>query len=246
MEKRKRWQFFLIIGVLVLTIYNILPTIFYYSNSLRSPIDETRSEAIVSSLVKRVNLLEKDAVDWLHSYCKHLTLKPQSIELDKSNPKFIRVTFSNTEEAEVLRRFLPNAGSLIPFVPAQLQVAREDNDPLVVSVERRIGIHLDSSEDKLFQFASKRDKNDQIAPLYRDLIYDRIIEAAHVIAGPSRTGLQVELALHSQLQDQSIDTLVALSKELNDIISTFGIESDLAQRYIRSFSQSSVILNFSI
>ena len=34
MEKQKRWQFYLIIAVLVLTLYNILPTIFFYSKPL--------------------------------------------------------------------------------------------------------------------------------------------------------------------------------------------------------------------
>ena len=30
MEKQKRWQLVLILTVLLLTLYNILPTVFYY------------------------------------------------------------------------------------------------------------------------------------------------------------------------------------------------------------------------
>ncbi len=43
MEKQKKWQFYLIIAVIVLTIYNILPTVFYYSKPLKSPIDAKQS-----------------------------------------------------------------------------------------------------------------------------------------------------------------------------------------------------------
>ena len=49
MEKQKRWQFYLILAVLVLTLYNILPTLFYYTKPLGAPIDQSRAEKIAEA-----------------------------------------------------------------------------------------------------------------------------------------------------------------------------------------------------
>jgi SecD/SecF fusion protein len=62
MEKRKRWQLYLIFGVLALTLYNIIPTIFYYSHPLSSPIDAKRAESISEEIADRVNRMEEDAI----------------------------------------------------------------------------------------------------------------------------------------------------------------------------------------
>ena len=43
MDKRKRWQAILIIAVMVLTIYNILPTVFFYTKPLKDPIGQAGS-----------------------------------------------------------------------------------------------------------------------------------------------------------------------------------------------------------
>jgi SecD/SecF fusion protein len=58
-EKRKRWHFFLIVIAIVLTVYNILPTIFYYAHPLKNPIDEKRAVHVAQSIGTRVNSLRK-------------------------------------------------------------------------------------------------------------------------------------------------------------------------------------------
>ena len=55
MEKRKRWQTFLILAVVVLTVYNILPTIFYYAKPLKKPISQKEAEKVALNIVDRVN-----------------------------------------------------------------------------------------------------------------------------------------------------------------------------------------------
>ena len=238
MEKRKRWQFFLILGVLFLTVYNILPTIFYYSNPLRDPINESRAERVVDSIVDRVNDLEDESVSWLWAYCKHLTLKPQSIKVEEANPKFITVTFSNSEETEVLRKFLPKAGALIPLAPAQLQLAKEDEDAYAVKVERQIGLHLDpQSSEQFFTFAPKFLEDGQVSDAYRTLVYDRVLEAGEAIAGVSRLGQHAELVLAPEMADQSVDALLALSKEISDVYKHFGAESPITKRFLASVAQ---------
>ena len=55
MERQKRWQFFLILAVIILTLINILPTVFYYTKPLSQPIDAKRAENVAEAIVERVN-----------------------------------------------------------------------------------------------------------------------------------------------------------------------------------------------
>jgi len=86
MGKQKKWQLYLIIAVIVLTIYNILPTVFYYSKPLKSPIDDKHSSAIAEQIVTRVNALELQAKEWLDSFCNLLKVKPLSIDVKAEQP----------------------------------------------------------------------------------------------------------------------------------------------------------------
>jgi len=94
-EKRKRWQHLLILGVLFLTVYNILPTVFFYSKQLKNPVTKEDSTKISSEIMQRVNRLEDEATSWLGSFCKSLHLKPQAIILD-SEPLSMSRSHSKT------------------------------------------------------------------------------------------------------------------------------------------------------
>ena len=145
MDKQKKWPLVLILSVIALTIYNILPTIFYYAQPLKSAVCEEEGMKVAVSVAERLNSMEKDARDWLDSYCNLLRIKPASISLDRDNPQLIRVQFSKTDDANRLRSFLPRAGALIPFVPAQLSVLQDDASSKTVTVQRRIPFHFDQS-----------------------------------------------------------------------------------------------------
>src|SRR3972149_2596886 len=117
MHKQKRWQLYLIIAVIALTIYNILPTVFYYTKPLKQSIDQKRSEKIALGIMNRVNDLQDESLAWVNSFCKLLKLKPTSIELNKNNPAEILVNFNKTEDVKQFKKYLPRAGALIPFAP---------------------------------------------------------------------------------------------------------------------------------
>src|ERR1700687_2110838 len=167
MEKPKRWQLFLIAAVIFLTVYNILPTVFFYTKPLKSPIDQKRAEKIATDIAVRVNSLESESLSWLESFCNLLKLKPLSIALDASNPQFVQIKFKDHAEAQKFRNHLPRAGSLIGFVPAQLDVYDRDLTSKTVVVQRRIPVHLDTKTiQNYFQFGSKRDANGQPTNFY--------------------------------------------------------------------------------
>jgi len=54
MERQKRWQLYLIVAVLILTVYNILPVFFFHfllqQNSLNAPIDRTSGRKVADML----------------------------------------------------------------------------------------------------------------------------------------------------------------------------------------------------
>ncbi len=239
MEKQKRWQFYLIIAVLILTLYNILPTIFFYSNPLKAPIDAPRAEKVASSIIYRINELEKESKEWLQSFCRLLGVNPLSIDFSGSHNGLIQVVFKNDQDAALFRRFLPRAGALIPFVPAQLELSPESAkiDNTHVLVQRRVALKLDSNEiDQLFQFTSKFENDKKITGLYRDIVNDRLMQIISAIAGPSKQAIKISSIVHNQGLHND-EAAITLAKQIIDVDSAFGRNHEIAKRYYASFSQ---------
>lgn len=162
--KKKRWQFPLILAVFALTIYNILPTIFYYCKPLKEPIDAVQAKKIATSIQERVDLLETESRNWVSSFCDLIHVKPLYISLSPENPQWISVSFAKSEEAHRFRTLFPRAGSLIPFVPAKLGLAPQEAASKEVLIQRLIPLKLDADS---FVFAAKGDST------YREIIFDR-------------------------------------------------------------------------
>lgn len=239
MEKQKRWQFYLILAVLVLTLYNILPTIFFYSKPLKAPIDNSRAQQVAGSIVDRVDQLEDGSKAWLASFSRLLGVKPTSIDLVTTDAGLVQVSFKDEKDAELFKRFLPRAGAMIPFVPAQLELSAETSpDGAKVLVQRNIALQLDQSEiDQLFQFTPKFGEDGKIADLYRDTVNDRITQIALNIGGASKQALQLETILNNKKDAQYDEAAINLAKQIVDVEGVFGRKSSVAKRYYASFSQ---------
>ena len=241
MEKQKRWQFYLILTVLVLTLYNILPTIFFYSKPLKEPINAARAQETSLSIVNRINNLEEDSVAWLRSFSKLLGVKPSSIALKANDPKMIDVTFNNPKEATTFKRFLPRAGTLVPFVPAQLAldaVSAEDDASKTVTVVRQIGVRLDPAEvDQLFVYSPKYDENGALAPLYRDLVYDRATQLGLAFGGSSKTASQINAINQSGSDARYDDAVITTAKEIVEADQTFGKIAPLQSGILRHWGK---------
>lgn len=241
MEKQKRWQLYVIIAVLVLTLYNILPTLFYYSNPLKAPIDAQRAKEVATVAVNRVNDLETDSKEWLYSFSHLLGIKPSSIELVSSNPGLFRVDLKNDEDAALFKRFLPRAGALIPFVPAQLELNPETiagETSSTVLVQRNVAVHVDPRDlDHLFQFTSKYNDEGKLTPLYKEIVYDRVAQIAEAIAGPSKSALQLNAIISEGEDPRTDEAIISLAKEIVDVDTLLGKNNPIAKRYYASFSQ---------
>lgn len=115
---RRTWQALLIAGVIGVTVYNILPTLFYYSKPLSSPIDQDRAKECVENMERRVADLRGQGIEWVGSFCQLLGVSPVGIE--ETAEGAIRVSFAQEKEAALVSSHLPRAGALLPFPPAQL------------------------------------------------------------------------------------------------------------------------------
>lgn len=236
MEKQKSWQLFLIIAVLVLTVYNILPTIFYYARPLKEPINAVRAKVISEQIAERVDQLEVDSKEWLQAFCKHLRLSPTSIEFDPSHPRWFVVTFPDARQAGRFSAALPTAGALIPFIPAQLELGQQtDSESTSVRVERRIGIHFSPENlDRFFTFSPRLDEKDQISPLWRTLVNSRVAEIAlHLTEGKQAYQLATVVA-HPTEEGSLDDMAIELAREIVMVDKVFG-DSPLTKRIYASF-----------
>jgi SecD/SecF fusion protein len=239
MEKQKKWQLYLIIAVIVLTIYNILPTVFYYSKPLKSPIDAKRSQAIAEQIVTRVNELEPQAKEWLTSFSNLLKVKPLSITINPEQPEFVSIAFKNVEDANKFRQFLPTAGALIPFVPAQFTLYDpHDTTTKNVLVQRRIPIHFDLKQlNNYTQFSEKFDANNNPTPLFRALVEDRAMQVGIAFAGTPENALFVHALSDNLNEQQSQEIVIQLAQNIVSFTKVFGENSTIASRYFSSFTQ---------
>lgn len=176
MGKNRKWQFMCIIAVTLLTVYNIIPTLFYYLKPLHEPITKVQSESIIHNIQNRVDQLEGEATEWVSAFCDLIQVHPKKIQSDQEHPQWITVQFAKTEEANRFRAIFPRSGSLIPFAPAKLALREQENDPKTVLIQRQIPIHLSKTQG-LFTWSSKSD------PHYQDFILDRAAQIAHCLIG---------------------------------------------------------------
>ena len=239
MEKQKRWQTFLILAVVVLTFYNILPTVFYYARPLKSPVNEKSAEKVASGIVKRVNELEGSTLSWLKAQSKNLGLKPTKIFIDKENPKNAQVVFKTEKEAEFFRNTLGRAGALIPFVPAQLspgQLAQSDTKTSV-HVQRRIGLHLDPKDNSsLFNFVPK-EVDGKLSQEYRALVNERASFVALTFAGESPYAQFIHNSSATFASEKEKEQLLRIARKIVEVERAFGDKSAIANRYYANFSQ---------
>ncbi len=242
MEKQKPWQLYLIIAVIALTLYNVFPTIFFYTKPLQAPVDAQRAHQVAEGIVERVNSLEEQSVAWLRSLTHMLQLNPAKIELRKDDPRFIDVVFTKQRDADIFKEVLPRAGNLISFVPAQLGLGPQytTKGEYRIVVERRIGVHFEQNDlDHLFKFSWLFDEQGQPTALYRQLVSDRAADLAVVLAGPSPKAKEVQQLDSDQLNAKTRSKkLLDIAQDIVDAKTASALlNSTFLERYYASYSR---------
>ena len=194
MEKRKRWQLAIILTVLAWTVYNILPTIIYYTRPLNQPIDEKGAEKIVESISQRVNSLSGDSEAWIASFCSMVGVHPSNIKVDTSNPAIITFDVASPQEVAIVQKFFPRAGMLIPFKPSQMFLDTVSDRSIRVNRQLSIEIPQTATHD-YFTFIKKRDSTGAPTTQYFTIAGKRFVAVASAIGGPSPLSQTVTNAL---------------------------------------------------
>jgi len=240
MRSKRGWQWALILAVFFLTVYNVLPTLFYYMQPLKKPIEQREAFSIAKKGMRRVNGLEKEAVSWLKSFNALLKTKVNSVARDRENPQLIELSFPDPSHAQRFRKALPRAGSLIPFVPSQLTLTPEEiqRTSKIVSVYRHIPIHFDEKHpERYFSFTEKKEGTGKPAPLYRKIIYDRTVQLALSIGGVHENAHIVNALLQDARSFRDRERFLDLSSRLLNYVDLFGQDSAMARRYFMTFTQ---------
>ncbi len=218
MEKTKTWQWCVILAVVLLTLYNILPTLFYYSKPLSAPITETRAVSIANQIATRVDTLEEDGKEWIASFAKLVGVSPTDISLDPNDAGNFVVSFNNAKEADRFSKLLPRAGSYIQFVPAQLHVA-VSNNPLEVIVRRNVGLHMEGAE--MFSYVPVFEEDGSYSSALSTWVDDRAKAMVEVLAGLSPVGKELEI--WQEKKGTEVDAFaLSFSRELIDLENAFG------------------------
>lgn len=211
MEQQFRWQKILIFTVIVLTCYNILPTIFFYSNPLQKPIEQKEAKKICSTISNRINALEDDSLQWIRNFCALLQISPTNVEIDQEQPQWIRVSFAKARETKKFFINLPKAGSLIPFAPAKLfSVSPDYNEgETSVVIQRMIPLHFENNNlSRFFSFCEKFDGN-RPSDAYLDLISNRIRALALSVCQNNTSTEHILISLKKdRFQEETIFSLI--------------------------------------
>ncbi len=239
-QKRWNWQGLLIGAALALTVYNILPTLFYYARPLKHPVQQPQAEHIAKEIAKRVHSLEEESRLWLASFCDLLGLKPKELNSSSEMGGLYQILFASEQDAALFRRYLPRAGALIGFPPAQLRLVPtiDGQNPARVAIQRSGSLSLAPSKvQELFEFSPKWDAEGNPTDLYRSLVLDRLLEVALSLGGTSELAFGWETASQDVTSSEAAEALLAQARTLVTLEKELG-GTPLLERMLSSCTQS--------
>ncbi len=238
MEKQKKWQFGLIVAVLGLTLYNILPTIFYYSKPLDKAVNQEMASHVVDSTIDRVDSLQDEGLKWIYSFNDLLGVKAQSVEAKEGDVGEYMVTFSSAQDAARFKRFLPRAGRLIPFVPGQLQLGYSANaSQNEVVVVRNIGVNLAKSGAQDWFTFSPLQIEGAPAPLYVEWVQDRLIPLISAMTSDNALNAEATFVANAPADLNVDESLMRLAGEINGVVKGLGVSNPLTKSLLFRVSQ---------
>lgn len=237
---QKRKALFVILAVTALTLYNILPTLFFYGNNLNAPI--TKSKALQESrkIANRVNNIEKESKDWIYSYCKLLKVSPSKIIFKKKTPELMSVSFPTEKQARTFKTHMQRAGNLIPFfpnriVPLEVNSTRVNTDLVdnkVVVLKREVPVHFDQKDpSKYFAFVEMYDKDGALTNEYKLTLENKIYGVAKAAIAPSKAAVNVELSMGEPAPSRKVPFFLEIANTIISYDKIFKNNKDLRDQF---------------
>ena len=187
MEKRKKWHFYLILSVLVFALYNIIPTIIYYSRPLYKVIDSKEAYNIAHKVVSQVEKDKEFLLEEINKIISCLKLSPTSIRFLGQSKSMVEVSFSSEEEAENLATSLiygekTFVGSSLPLFLDNVYINEKNSNCVIISSKNFLSLSKDQ-----FSFIPKM-QDKKFSSTYLDFLEnksDQIVYATLNVANCS-------------------------------------------------------------
>jgi SecD/SecF fusion protein len=246
---QKRKALYVILAVSALTLYNILPTLFFYSNNLNAPIGKAKALTESKNIAKRVNKLENETVKWIESYCNLLHIKSPKISFTKKDPDLVNVSFSAEKEARTFRTHMTKAGTLIPFFPKRIvpyettstgeRTISEIVDNKTVILKREIPIHFDTDKvEEYFSFVEMQDSEGSFTSEYRNILDDRVFELTTAATSVSKETQNMEKTFGNLSAAQKTPFFLSISESILSYKTLFSDNSHLLESFYASIFRS--------
>ncbi|NGX31762.1 MAG: hypothetical protein K940chlam8_01143 [Chlamydiae bacterium] len=219
---KKRWHVLVILLVGILTIYNILPTLFYYSKPLRQEVGKERAFEVVREIQGRFKGMEKENVEWTQAFCKLHGIEAKRIDV---RGREIEVEFGNVQDAERFKKYLPRAGAMRQFVANQLSLIGGD-DKIV-----RVGQKVEGEAKENWFWYGKKMEDERYSDEYQNIVFDRTYEVVRQVVKGGMAKHQAQLIA----QNDKSGVILTLAGDLQRFCELFGKDSDVVRRYFSLF-----------
>jgi SecD/SecF fusion protein len=233
---RKKWKLSIVLGALALTLYHVLPTVFYYSHGVDSPIDARKASYVARSITGRLRHEAQFSDEWAKSFVK---LLPASAKVthEITSPNEICFKFKEIEQARIFAYQATLAGASYPFEPMRLGVKDVELTPdgAKVTLFRHAGQELSvGREGEFFGFCPKIEDG-QIAENFSQIMLDRLVHTANLMVNASLQSAYAQIA-NQNVETQTISLEAA--KNIIDVNENFS-HMPFASRFYGSFSVGS-------
>ncbi len=235
--KKKKWHFLVILSVLAITLYNILPTLFFYAHSLDKPVNGKDASQIARQITRRLSGQEKETLSWTKGLLDLSGLRVKAINSIANRAQDIEVVFENTEKAHSFAYQASRAGSMRPFDPAKVIVTAVEpvGSGAKVILHRAVGGEIqEGQESAFFGFCPKKlDHNPNAA--YSQIAMDRLGQIVSRFVNTSQESTFLQVA--SQNPETQLLCLNIAEKILD--YEKYFRGTAVAKRYYGSFTHGS-------
>lgn len=223
MEKKQQWRLVVILLVLSFALYNVLPTVLYYTKPLSSPIDEKRAELIAKDVAERLEGNNQAILDRLKSFADQAGISFSKISIDEKDPSTIVCSISSKEDLAKVQSYLPYLGVASQDLSEQFFVVKAEDGEIVL-VRHPI---VQMPQDKIhtfFTFIPLLDKAGKPTAEWVSLASNRFVTLAQAMRDPLHLKSDVERATSEKNWESACSSL---TQRLGDWIDSFGSDTRL-------------------
>ena len=193
MEKKQRWRLLVILSVLFFALYNVLPTVLYYSKPLKNPVDASRALDIAKEVAARLDKENEALIDRINSFGEQSAIPFQSVAIDEKDPSTVVCTLKKKEDLEKAQSLLPYLGVASSDKSEQFFVVKAAGDEIVLVRRPALSIP-DKQLSNYFTYIPLVDQKGIPSSEWMSLSSRRLVALATLMLDPLQLPSQFERA----------------------------------------------------